>query len=374
MSVFIAAMVRNEHRDIREWVSHHRKVGIEHISLYDDSSRRGYDKEIGDYIKDGYVDITPWPGKYMFRQHAMYCDFCFTRRQWGNNDWGAFIDADEFICLDQHADVQHFMDEYREFAGVILSWVTYGADGHLSRPQPKRPLRDTFVTPVPLARENHNFKTIAKFNDIAFWNDVHRFTPKKDKRLVNTQREIVLDSYQPQVLYGAHIKHYITKSWQEFLERLERGNVTPGIRNLETFFRYNEDLRARQPELLRDLDTSKFPTLAYERDIHEMLELFFSTDIFRRLTEIYDSDMVDDVFETACLRELANFCTFHFSKINNRSPELLATLQQKCHDLIEMQSDFVRSIPRDVKNYRKSVIEAIINTPFHRNVMPAGEM
>src|SRR5262252_2853345 len=135
MGVFIGSIIRNEHRDIREWVLHHRSIGIEHIWLYDNNSREGYEHELGDLMKEGYIEIVPWPGNYMFRQHAQMCDMCFGgRRDWGDNDWGAFIDADEFIHIDGQKNIQALVDDYREFAGIILSWVTYGANGHLTRP------------------------------------------------------------------------------------------------------------------------------------------------------------------------------------------------------------------------------------------------
>lgn len=50
--------MRDEHDYIREWVEHHIKNGVSHFYLYDNESVRGYEEEIGDYIKQGYITIT----------------------------------------------------------------------------------------------------------------------------------------------------------------------------------------------------------------------------------------------------------------------------------------------------------------------------
>jgi len=371
MSVFIGSIVRNEHRDIREWVLHHQSLGVEHITLYDNNSNTGYEQELGDIIKAGYVDMKPWPGNYMFRQHAQMCDMCFNRN-WGDNDWGVFIDADEFLHLDRHKSVQALVDEYPGVAGIVVSWMMYGANGHVKRPD--LPVSESFTKMAPLIRANHNFKSIVRFNDVGFWNDVHRFTPRNGKHVINLRGRIVHNSWQDQVLDGAHIKHYVTKSWEEFVTRLERGNITPGCRGIETFFMYNEDMRDLQDELVQDLDIGKFPTLCISRDIHAMLQVFFESDIYVRLTTAYDSDVSDDKFKDVCLAELPNFFEFHYNNLKQRPPKELERIKERCHDLFVLQSEFVKALPTDMTDYRKALIEVIINTPFHRNVVPAGEM
>jgi hypothetical protein len=296
---------------------------------------------------------------------------CFNR-DWDNNDWGVFIDADEFLHLDHHKTVQDLVDDYRDFAGIIVSWVCYGANGHVKRPA--LPLSESFTKVAPLIRANHNFKSIVRFKDVGFWNDVHRFTPRKGKRVVNLRGKLVHNSWQEQVLDGAHIKHYVTKSWEEFVMRLERGNITPGVRGIETFFTYNEDMRDLQDELVQDLDIGKFPTLCISRDIHAMLQVFFESDIYVRLTRAYDSSLTDDAFKNVCLEELPNFFEFHYNHLKNWSPKELERIKERCHDVFVLQSDFIESLPTDMEDYRKALIELIINTPFHRNVIPAGEM
>src|SRR5262249_23761443 len=140
------------------------------------------------------------------------------------------------------------------------------------------------------------------------------------------------------------------------------------------FFLYNPDMYDRQAELLHNLNDVQFPTLCFVREVREMLDMFFESDIYIRLTTAFDAPMTDEEFRAVCLSELENFCTFHFNLLKNRPPQELALLKDKCQDLYVLQTEFIKGLPHGIKDYRKALIEAIINTPFHRNVLPVGEL
>src|SRR5262249_47712081 len=95
--VYVAAIIKDEHADINEWVEYNESIGVEGITLYDNDSSRGYETELASYLKSGYVEIRAWHTTDPFRQRAVYNDFGY--RDWDDDDWCAFIDPDEFITL-----------------------------------------------------------------------------------------------------------------------------------------------------------------------------------------------------------------------------------------------------------------------------------
>ena len=101
--LYICAIMRNEHKYIREWVEHHIQIGVSHFYLYDNESTKGYADEIGDYLANGTVEIKYWPDSMNTerasrnnKQISAYNNF-ISSRKWCDNEWCAFIDLDEFI-------------------------------------------------------------------------------------------------------------------------------------------------------------------------------------------------------------------------------------------------------------------------------------
>lgn len=358
--ILIASMVKDEHRDIREWALWHRAIGCDHITLYDNNSSHGYESEIGDLIEQNYIDVKSWPRTEATRQLGMYNDFCFNRN-WTSGDWVAFIDPDEFISLDAHETITGFVRAYDEHPGVALSWRCYGADGHVERPT--TPVKLSYLKPAPKVRENHNFKSLVRPAAVSYWPDVHRAVMRQGF-LVNTRGEPVHDSNMADEYHAAHLDHYITKSWQDWLARLERGNVTRGIRKISTFFDYNPDMLDRYTDLTSGLDPSRFPTTQTDRELLKLQQELFKSDMFIRLSEVEDPAVPDDVFGMVCVLELANFATLRLSRIKGKTADEMAAIHARMNELVDKQIQHLRSLPRDLPNYRRHVVETIISTPF----------
>lgn len=356
--IVIGAMVKDEHLDLREWVVWNQKLGFDHIQLYDNNSSREYHDELAGLT--GYVSVKPWPTDDRFRQRAMYNDMTFNR-QWGASDWCAFIDPDEFIVLDEAATIKEFVAGYADHPGVALSWRCYGADGHVERPN--APLREAYVTPAPKVRENHNFKSIVKPKAVSYWADVHRAV-LHGKPLVNTKRQSIYNSFVRDEYHAARVDHYITKSWEDYLRRLERGNVTPGIRKIETFFAYNPDLRDRFAELTAGLDVTRFKTTQTDRDVQKMVEEVWASDVFFRLRQAAGEEVPDSLFKQVCVVELINLAAMKLERLTGKGPIAQAKARDQMNAMVDKQIEFLRSLPADLPNYRKQVVEAIISTPF----------
>jgi len=51
------------------------------------------------------------------------------------------------------------------------------------------------------------------------------------------------DFNAPKIYEKAWINHYFSKSWEEYVTRMKRGNLGNNTRNFDVFFQVNPDLK-----------------------------------------------------------------------------------------------------------------------------------
>lgn len=254
---YVCTMIKDEHEYIREWALHNKAIGFDKIVLYDDNSSRPYDNELGDLMKEGFIEIRKWEGDLWQRQTRAFNDFVWGG-DWSENDYCAFIDVDEFLYFEGGKTVAEFTELYAEFAGVGLSWKIYNANGRIERPE-GIPTPEAYKTTI--ASTQPRIKVIGRLKDILTFPTVHHFIPVRG-RLVTTGNHTIsgIDVDRDDYTNG-YIRHYITKSWEDWIRRLKRGNITKGLRTVETFFAYNPEMLPLKEALTKNLNYDEFPTL-----------------------------------------------------------------------------------------------------------------
>jgi hypothetical protein len=145
-SCTICAIMKDENDYVKEWAAYHSIIGVEHFFIYDDDSVKPLRETLAGWedivtvlnaseVEPG-EEVLNWGNrgtKHEITQCACYND-CLQR--FGNTSkWMAFIDADEFICLNKHNTVREFLEDYDEFDAVLLNWKTFGSSGHYKKPQ-----------------------------------------------------------------------------------------------------------------------------------------------------------------------------------------------------------------------------------------------
>lgn len=128
--VAIAAIFQNEGPYLKEWIEYHRMIGVEHFYLYNNQSTDNFEKILKPYVAKGIVELFDVPvdlsdGKiYLDWQVNVYNHALKMSRK--SNEWVAFIDIDEFICLINDDDLPTFLANYLYAGGVCINWVMYG--------------------------------------------------------------------------------------------------------------------------------------------------------------------------------------------------------------------------------------------------------
>lgn len=254
---YICAVIKDEHDYIREWVIHNRNLGFDKIVLYDNNSSLPYDEQLGDFIKSGFIEMRFWNDIRWSRQLRAYSDFLH-HAEWGDDDWCAFIDVDEYIFFDSVKTISEFVDLYQDYAGVGLCWKTFNANGRIHTPH-GIPLPEAYTE--EFVYWEPRVKPIAKLNEIECIPSPHFIIPKKGLFVTTGGEPICSQSPSYYDFTNAHIKHFMTKSWEDWVKRLKRGNITKGLRTVDTFFEFNPKLAYMKDELTKNLNYSEFPSI-----------------------------------------------------------------------------------------------------------------
>jgi hypothetical protein len=290
--VAICAVVKDQARDLREWVEYHRYVGVRKIYVYDNNSTVPLAASVADHLRDGAVEYSYFVGRRRWRDL-----FRTTSQWWAYNDcfarfahrhrWLAFIDVDEFIVFEEGAtkdppflaaadddekdddgggggadgaaadaagppgrprrrrraltpalvDVNDFMRDYERFGALAINWRIFGSGGHDTRP--RGGVLTNYVACAPSDNpENAHVKVVA--------NTAHALTVGDDPHTVVFKHAgaFAVDELG-RAVHGARtpapsltrvaLYHYVTKSRAEYGAKAARGSAAGNFKDAAFF-------------------------------------------------------------------------------------------------------------------------------------------
>ena len=146
----------------------------------------------------------------------------------GNYKWCAYFDCDEFLELTIHKDIKDFLEGIEENC-VLIHWLVYGSNGNIKKEH--RNIQDRFtvpVSPIPFFKENLYVKPIIR-GGVSGYRMIDTHTPLNDKGYKYNIGGYEVVDYSSHVYYPtryryAYIKHYYTKSFEEWMNgKTKRG-------------------------------------------------------------------------------------------------------------------------------------------------------
>jgi hypothetical protein len=214
------SLMKNEADYLIEWIEYHLLVGVERFFLVDNNSDDNTTRMIQPYIDLELVRLRKYAG--LHPQLPVYNTVLPTLRN--ESYWVAVIDIDEFIVpLESHC-IHPILHSLEREVGIFVHWVVYSSNG-------KQKKEDGLV--------------IERFRAHATWN--HR--QNKYGKLISKPREIVqadvhasryrsgnaVNLCQGKYANRVHknwpchermrINHYWTKSREEWVRKVARGQV-----------------------------------------------------------------------------------------------------------------------------------------------------
>lgn len=272
MTTTIFTVIKNEHPYLDEWISYHLSLGIDHIFIFQD-----IDSNDHSYITNKYSQVTlsnisillndqeKSQVKYIRQTGNSNPQFIYIRngllyiQSNFNYDWCFVIDVDEFLTTDKLN-----MDRYKDYDAVILQWKCYGANGHITKPNTS--VLESYTEMkgyVPTVTLESYTKTCYNLN--TYQPNFFKYTHQPSKHCNFCRTDFSKDRTKPIYDY-IYIRHYITKSWQEYVtKRIVRGYLYGKTRTLDFFFDVNPDLIHMKEQLINQIYNKTLVVLAYKQ-------------------------------------------------------------------------------------------------------------
>jgi hypothetical protein len=222
----IAAIAKSEAFYIREWIEYHIIVGVEHFYIYDNESPDNLKTVLQPLIDKGIVTYTFSPGK--LKQQPAYNDAI--KRFRNKSKWMAFIDIDEFIVplkRDKITDVINDINSLfkkRLFICLKIHWVLYGYSGHKTMPLwGGGGVLENYTRHNGVDKQIKsivNPRTVVKYH---IHHGDHLFGLKGINENGVEIEGYFIDDIKNAGVEHIRINHYFTKSYEEFIRKIERG-------------------------------------------------------------------------------------------------------------------------------------------------------
>jgi hypothetical protein len=127
--VMLFTNARDE-KHIKEWATHHLLIGFDHVYIFDHKSTvplsgefAGFDKRV--IIERCELDVPP---KFPLMHRA--AEIAAIMRA----DWFIYLDADEFIVLNNFKGVKALLNRYYFADSLALNWLMFGTNNHITEP------------------------------------------------------------------------------------------------------------------------------------------------------------------------------------------------------------------------------------------------
>lgn len=241
----ILIITKDENEYLIEFLEHHLNLGFDHIYIYDNNSTIPVSETIKELPSAMQSKISV--ELYSFTDNNSFQLGCY--QKWFNEhreetDWVAVIDTDELIELRKAKTISEFLNNFDDdVATVQLHWENYNANGHATKTVGTMEERFTTIKPLPvLPRTVKSIHRTAYITGI----DTHWGYIYYGKKVDALGKEITYgEDREPKKDADAIavVKHYFTKSYEEWVNKMNRGNVSNFFhRRYEEFFWHNPDL------------------------------------------------------------------------------------------------------------------------------------
>lgn len=259
MKSCIVAVAKNEEKYLKDWIEYHLNLGFDRILIADNNpeGNQGQLVIMNQYSQVIPIDVLGDKLKNIGYQVNLYKNLHdFIKQNYPEIEWIAYIDIDEYLDLDG-MKVNDFLsqDKFKDADLIHVNWKCYG-DNDLVYYEP-RPVIERFTRPAPIDLVysdtqfcgdrfymNNHVKSILKVTDKEFtFTSPHSVVFKDDSKCVDVAGNLQNGDipFQPICYDGGHLKHFITKSTEEFIERKLKNNTRADFGNskyLEEFTNY----------------------------------------------------------------------------------------------------------------------------------------
>ncbi len=222
--ICICSIGKNENLYVKEFIDYYLSLGVKKIIIYDNNDIDG--ENFNDIIKDEYlkkVDIIDVRGMTSI-QIPIY-NYCY-KNNYDNYNWIGFIDFDEYLYIKNNENINSYLSNKRfsECELVFFNWMIYNHNDIIK--YDNRSLSERFKISKQLYIQGKSFvrgginKLLIPSTHIPGIN-IYSFCNSKGEKIypVNFLNNKI------EISPLAYIKHYYTKTAEEFCNKINKGNA-----------------------------------------------------------------------------------------------------------------------------------------------------
>ena len=125
--VCLCVIAKKENRYIKEYINHYKKLGYNHIFLYDnnDINDEKFEEVIKNEINENFVSIINYRGFKLCQLSSYYNCYKNNNKKY---NWLSFFDSDEYLELKPNNSlIQEFLDNKRfmNCQNIKINWIMY---------------------------------------------------------------------------------------------------------------------------------------------------------------------------------------------------------------------------------------------------------
>ena len=256
MKVALCVCGRLGNRYVSEYVKHYKNLGFDHIYIADNNrdGEENFKDVLQSDIDENFVTL------YDYRHLTAFTDLIYTyftdmyNKLSNEYDWIAFFDMDEFLTLVKDTNIKDYLSRkcFKNANQILINWKTY-TDNDLIYDD-GRPCLERFTTPMDInkyvqygdIKENQHIKCIVrtKIANVKC-ESVHYLSAEllENTTYNNCGTKIMPDTYQEINYELSYIKHFFTKTIDEFINNRIKKWVNWDFHNfvftLNNFFKVN---------------------------------------------------------------------------------------------------------------------------------------
>lgn len=237
----IVLCVKDESSYLQEFIEYHKLMGVDHFYIYNNNGTDNSKDILLPYIKAGLVTYQDYPGIKV--QNNIYENAVNNYKY--ETKWMMIIDIDEFVLPLKHKNIPAFLKDYDKFSEICIHWMLYGDSGQKKR-----------KPGLVIERFTHN-EGVGNKHVKSVFNPRKVFLPRIHYSFV--WGKSVDENKQP--VYSAidnkapvniiRINHYVIKSWEEFINKKNRGRASSPNNELSKQFYDNHNKNNSSDNLMK---------------------------------------------------------------------------------------------------------------------------
>jgi hypothetical protein len=251
VKVAVVGIVKEEERDILEWLFFHAAIGADTLIVYENGSA---DRTLDMARRaESLIDLRLFVRPERQMQLPVYQHALDT---FGHEfDWMAFIDSDEFLVPARHGSLPAYLHAMDRHAAIGANWVCYGSSGHDAMPDGLVIENFQWRAPLPFSANRH-VKSLVRPSAVRGVQNAHVMALHPTHQYVDVLGHPAHWRKAGKMLTPMgqdvfRVNHYFTRSKAHFQIKLARGNANKAPTRVNNFAEYDRN-DEHDPAIPRD--------------------------------------------------------------------------------------------------------------------------